>query len=110
VTGCILTALSAGIITSSVMMFVGLKWLNPLRDTVTTYERIMFIQREALAAAANVVDSLLKRSAGMLTCDACDELVEQGDLGCIRDGDRGRILFGHATCFPPMPEPPHEGP
>jgi hypothetical protein len=105
-TACTVVSLCAGVVTSTVLVFAMLRWFNPLQGTVTTYQRVMFAQREALVAAANVVDSLLKRTAGMLACDACGELVEQGDLGCIRDGDRGRILFGHATCFPPMPEVP----
>jgi len=103
---CLLVSLITGIATSTLIVMAGLRWFNPLQSTVTTYERVMFAQREAIHAAANVVDSLLKRTAGTLACDACGELVEVGQLGCIRDGDRGRVLFGHATCFPPEPELP----
>jgi hypothetical protein len=95
--------LVVGVVASVVAMATTaamLRWANPLRPVLGHYRKLCFVQQEAIHAAAEVVQALLIRTAGMLRCDACGEPMEHGQEPCIRDGDRG-ILIGHATCFPP---------
>jgi uncharacterized membrane protein len=96
--GTLIVALSTSIIVSSLIV----TFLNPLRPTLNSYRKLTAVQQQAMAAAGEVINALLVRTGGMIVCDVCGKVIENIELGCIRPGDRGRVMIGHAECFPPM--------